>query len=94
MLPATRLTGRMYLIGQDHWVRLADRFYRYCFLSKLPTDEYVSVNEVEFLGLPTSKASKQINSKVEEHLSQDQIGKPVAIIDDNTLVANALEGGS
>ena len=95
MLPLRKLTGRLYIADDQHWIRLADRYYRYCYLSKLPTDEYVSEDEVEFPSLPTSKATtKKISSKVEEHLSEDQIGKPVAIIDDNTLVANALEGGS
>ena len=94
MLPIKRLTDRMYIINGDHWLMLADRLHRYCYLSKLPTDEYLSVDEVEFPSLPTSKADKQINSKVEKHLSKDQIGKPVAVVDDNELVLNAQTAGS
>lgn len=95
MLPLRRLTGRLYIAEDQHWVRLADRFYRYCYASKLPTDEFVSEDEVELPSLPTSQQQKKkISSKVEETLSEDQVKKPIAIVDDNTLVANALEGGS
>ena len=89
MLRLRRLTDRLYIVGDQHWVRLADRFYRYCYLSKLPTDEFVSADEVELHSLPTSqRQKKQISSKVEkkveEQLSEDQVKKPVApgLVDD------------
>ena len=96
MLRLKRLTDRLYIRDNEHWIRLADRIYKYCKVSKLPTDEFVSVDEVEFYSLPTSRkaTTKNINSRVEEKLSEDQIGKPVAVVDDNQLVLNAQTSGS
>ena len=95
MLRLRRLTDRLYIVDNQHWIRLADRFYRYCYASKLPTDEFVSEDEVEFPSLPTSqRQKKKISSQLEETLSEDQIGKPVAVVDDNQLVLNAQTAGS
>ena len=74
MVRMKRLTKRLYLIDNEHWVLAADRLYKWCRKSKMPTDEFLPVEEaVEFQSLPTTRKSK-LNSA----LSEDQIKKPVA----------------
>lgn len=92
-----------YCSDLGHLIKLNNYYFPYCYQTKMPVNEPIDPRSVEldnptvdFRSLPTEKplsSQKEKNLK-DSGLSKDQIGKPVAIVDDNQLVLNAQTAGS
>lgn len=92
------VTGNLYSDSQKLWLRLDNQMIGVILSSVVrPVDEFS-------MALPSDKPLKPREDKIEgpiqdkdgfvRVLSEDQIGKPVAIVDDKNLALNALSSGS